>query len=59
MDRTGKLDDAVLAYRASPTDANRAHLLAVGREHVAMFYAELTGEYIDLTTEKEATVEPP
>jgi hypothetical protein len=46
VDRTeGRLDAAVLAYRAEPTDANRAALMAAQREHSDAFIAEQTVDY--------------
>lgn len=51
MDRTnGKLDEAVLAYREDPTEANKQRLLALQEQHVTDFYREQADEFIRRTT---------
>lgn len=46
VDRThGRLDAAVLAYRADPSEANHAALMAAGLEHTEAFLNEQTIEF--------------
>jgi hypothetical protein len=41
---TSKLDAAILAHRADPSDANRERVLAAMRDHVDGFYREVVAE---------------
>jgi hypothetical protein len=46
MDRTnGRLDAAVLAYRANPTDENHVALMAAGMDHMSAFFKEQAEEF--------------
>jgi membrane protein required for beta-lactamase induction len=50
-DRTaGELDRAILAWRESLSDADKARLEAAARAHVDDFYAEQAEEFVDRTT---------
>lgn len=53
MDRTGgKLDEAVLAHRADPTEANRQAVLAQMRDHSDSFYREQAAAFQGRTRQK-------
>ena len=50
VDRTqGRLDAAVIAHRDNPTEATKAALMAVMKEHNEAFLREQTGEFIRRT----------
>jgi hypothetical protein len=45
-DENHALDAAILAYRADPSEENRARLMALQRAHVDHFYREMSAEYV-------------
>lgn len=58
IDRTdGRLDAAVLAYRADPSESNREALMLLAAEHHAHFVAEQSEEFV-IRTSEPVPVEP-